>query len=61
MARITMTPRTVTWSDFRTTFRDWDLGALGSFTFSRPQYEKSLRTAAVTQQASSSATPGRIG
>lgn len=46
MARITVTSKTVTWSAFRNTFRDWDLSALGSFTFSRSQYEESLRTAA---------------
>ncbi|MEU9336557.1 hypothetical protein AB0D49_25860 [Streptomyces sp. NPDC048290] len=56
MARITVTSQTVTWSAFRNTFRDWDLSALGSFTFSRPQYEESLRTAAARQQSASGHT-----
>ncbi|MDQ0985495.1 hypothetical protein [Streptomyces sp. V2I9] len=43
MARITVTPRTVTWSAFRNNCCDWDLSALGSFVFSRRQYEDSLR------------------
>lgn len=45
MARITVTPQTVTWSAFRNNCRDWDLSAMGDFVFSRPQYERSLRKA----------------
>ncbi|MFE0508581.1 hypothetical protein [Streptomyces sp. NPDC058964] len=46
MARVTVTPETVTWSEFRNNCRDWDLSAIGSFAFSRRQYEDSLRKGA---------------
>ncbi|MEW1547809.1 hypothetical protein [Streptomyces tsukubensis] len=59
MTRITVTAQTVTWSAFRNTFRDWDLSALGTFTFSRPQYEESLRTATARPPRSTSTTSVR--
>jgi hypothetical protein len=44
-ARVTVSDTTVTWSDFRTGHRDWDLSALGPFTFDRRAYETSLTAA----------------
>lgn len=41
-ATVTVTPDRVTWSGFRTGHRDWDLGALGPFAFSRAQYERAV-------------------
>ena len=42
LATISFDDDTVTWHDFRTGHRDWDLGALGPFVFSRAQYEAAL-------------------
>jgi hypothetical protein len=37
---------TVTWREFRTGHRDWDLSELGPFTFERDQYESALQATA---------------
>ncbi|MFD7610710.1 hypothetical protein [Streptomyces sp. NPDC059828] len=44
-AKITVNDTTVTWSDFRNTCRDWNYDTVGVLTFSRQQYERSLRAA----------------
>jgi hypothetical protein len=44
-ARVTVSDTAVTWSDLRTGHRDWDLSAVGSFTFDRHAYEGSLAKA----------------
>lgn len=44
-AKITVEDTTVSWSDFRNIHRNWNYDSLGILTFSRPQYETSLRTA----------------
>ncbi|MER6444369.1 hypothetical protein [Streptomyces venezuelae] len=44
-AHINVTDTTVTWSGFRNNSRDWNHDALGVLTFSRSQYERSLRAA----------------
>jgi hypothetical protein len=41
-ARVTVSESTVTWSGFRTGHRDWDLSAVGPFTFERRAYEAAL-------------------
>ncbi|GLZ06570.1 hypothetical protein Acsp03_40360 [Actinomadura sp. NBRC 104412] len=43
LARIEVADGTVRWSGFRNSHRDWDLSAVGSFLFSRTQYEEALR------------------
>jgi hypothetical protein len=45
-ARIEVEETAVRWSGFRNNHRDWDLSALGRFTFSRPLYEQALRRTA---------------
>lgn len=42
LARIELTEGTVRWSGFRNPHRDWDLSAVGPFTFVRTQYEQAL-------------------
>lgn len=44
-ATVMVTPVTVTWSNFRTGHRDWDLSGLGPFTFDRAEYESALDAA----------------
>lgn len=44
-AKITAEESTVTWSDFENSQRDWNYDTIGVLTFSRSQYEESLRTA----------------
>jgi hypothetical protein len=44
-ARITVTRDTVTWSDWASGHRDWDLAAIGILVFRRGQYEHALRAA----------------
>lgn len=44
-ASITVTDSTVSWSSFANNHRAWDYSGLGVLTFSRPQYEQSLRAA----------------
>jgi hypothetical protein len=41
-ARVTVSATTVTWRDFRTGHRDWDLSAVGPFTIDRHAYEPPL-------------------
>jgi hypothetical protein len=50
MTRIQVTERTIHWSAFRNTHRDWDLSTLGRFTFSRAAYEEALRETALTDR-----------
>ncbi|MFJ8913525.1 hypothetical protein [Amycolatopsis sp. NPDC102389] len=45
VAKIAADDDTVTWSDFRNTYRDWNYDTLGVLTFSRPHYERSLHAA----------------
>jgi hypothetical protein len=44
-ARVTVTDTTVTWLEFCTGHRDWDLSAVGPFTFDRRAYEVTLAKA----------------
>ena len=44
-AQVEISESTVTWSGFRTGHRDWDLSAVGPFTFDRRAYETSLTKA----------------
>ena len=41
-ARVTVGVKTVVWAGFRTGHREWDLSALGPFTFARGAYEAAL-------------------
>lgn len=41
-AKVTMTAGQVTWAEFRTGHRPWDLHRLGPFRFSRAQYDAAL-------------------
>ena len=41
-ARVTVGAGTVVWAGFRTGHREWDLSALGPFTFARGDYEAAL-------------------
>lgn len=43
-ARVEVSDTTVTWRDFRTGHRSWDLGTFGPFTFDRDAYESALAT-----------------
>ncbi|OKJ94180.1 hypothetical protein AMK34_28720 [Amycolatopsis sp. CB00013] len=45
VAKIAADEDTVTWSDLRNTYRDWNYDAMGVLTFSRRQYERSLSAA----------------
>jgi len=45
-ARVQVGDVTVSWTDFRTGHRPWDLSRLGPFTFNREQYEQALMAAA---------------
>lgn len=47
-ADVQVTSATVVWSNVRQGHRDWDLGALGPFTFDRHDYEAALATALPT-------------
>jgi hypothetical protein len=47
-ARVTVTDATVTWREFRTGHRDWDLSGVGPFIFDRHAYEATLATAYAT-------------
>jgi hypothetical protein len=44
-ARVEVGETTVTWTDFRTGHRNWDLSGLGPFVFDRRQYERALADA----------------
>lgn len=45
VAKIVADDDTVTWSGLRNTYHDWDYGSIGELTFSRQDYERSLRAA----------------
>ncbi|WP_340684535.1 hypothetical protein LCL61_39955 [Amycolatopsis coloradensis] len=45
VARIVADDDTVTWSDLRNAYQDWDYRSIGDLTFSRQDYERSLRAA----------------
>jgi len=38
-----LTAATVTWRNFRSAHRGWDLSALGTLVFDRKQYEQALQ------------------
>ncbi|QXV59789.1 hypothetical protein [Amycolatopsis sp. TNS106] len=45
VAKIALGEDMVTWSGLRNTYRDWDYRSIGDLTFSRQDYERSLRAA----------------
>lgn len=43
-ARVEVTEEIVTWRNFRTGHRDWDLSTFGPLVFDRGQYERALQS-----------------